>query len=164
MTYKVDITKSSEENGKAVRKLFGETEYVQPRVVLECTGVESSVCSAAYTVRRGGVLMVVGVGKSIMNNLPFMHISLAEVRNSWLCNFKSVEADLVQIDLRFINRYRDTWPAGIACVEGGLIDVKKLVSHVFPLEKAMEGLTLSSDPRNGCIKVQIVDDTETTFF
>ncbi|CAM1504269.1 Fc.00g018600.m01.CDS01 [Cosmosporella sp. VM-42] len=146
MTYQVDIRKSAEENGKTVRKLFGETEYAQPQVVLECTGVESSVCSAAFTVRRGGVLMVVGVGKSVMNNLPFMHLSLAE------------------IDLRFINRYRDTWPAGIACIEGGLIDVKKLVSHIFPLEKALEGLTLSSDPKNGCIKVQIVDNIETSFF
>ncbi|KAF7545600.1 hypothetical protein G7Z17_g9050 [Cylindrodendrum hubeiense] len=145
-TYHVDITKSNEENGQAVRKLFGETEYVQPRVALECTGIESSVCSAAFMVRRGGLLMVIGVGKSVMNNLPFMHLSLAE------------------IDLRFINRYRDTWPAGIACIEGGLVDVKKLVSHIFPLEKALEGLTLSSDPRNGCIKVQIVDDNETTFF
>jgi L-iditol 2-dehydrogenase len=45
-----------------------------------------------------------------------------------------------------------------------LVDVKKLVSHVFPLEKAEEGLTLSSDPRNGCIKVQIVDEAETTYF
>lgn len=50
-------------------------------VVFECTGIESSVCSAAYMVRRGGVLMVVGVGRSIMNNLPFMHLSLAEVCN-----------------------------------------------------------------------------------
>lgn len=78
-TYQVDITKSNEENGLAVRKLFGETEYVQPRVALECTGIESSVCSAAFMVRRGGLLMVIGVGKSIMNNLPFMHLSLAEV-------------------------------------------------------------------------------------
>jgi len=30
-------------------------------------------------VRRGGVVCVIGVGKSVMNNLPFMHISLAEV-------------------------------------------------------------------------------------
>ncbi|KAJ3529178.1 hypothetical protein NM208_g9876 [Fusarium decemcellulare] len=146
MTYQVDITKTAEENGKAVRKLFGESEYVQPRVALECTGVESSVCSAAFMVRRGGILMVVGVGKSVMHNLPFMHLSLAEIQ------------------LRFINRYKDTWPAGIACIEGGLIDVKKLVSHVFPLEEALEGLTLSSDPKNGCIKVQIVDETETTYF
>lgn len=88
MTYQVDLKKSNEENGHAVRKLFGETEYIQPRVVLECTGIESSVCSAAYTVRRGGVLMVIGVGKSIMNNLPFMHISLAEVcYNSLLQSF-----------------------------------------------------------------------------
>lgn len=78
-TYQVDTTKSNEENGKNVRSLFGETEYVQPRVVFECTGIESSVCSAAFMVRRGGVLMVVGVGRSIMNNLPFMHLSLAEV-------------------------------------------------------------------------------------
>lgn len=42
--------------------------------------------------------------------------------------------------------------------------MKKLVSHVFPLEKALEGLTLSSDPKNGCIKVQIVDEMETTYF
>ncbi|UZP44212.1 hypothetical protein NXS19_012024 [Fusarium pseudograminearum] len=145
-TYQVDTTKSNEENGKNVRSLFGETEYVQPRVVFECTGIESSVCSAAFMVRRGGVLMVVGVGRSIMNNLPFMHLSLAEIQ------------------IRFINRYKDTWPAGIACLEGGLVDAKKLVTHVFPLEQALEGLTLSSDPKNGCIKVQIVDDTETAFF
>jgi L-iditol 2-dehydrogenase len=78
-TYQVDTTKTNEENGKNVRGLFGETEYVQPRVVFECTGIESSVCSAAFMVRRGGILMVVGVGRSIMNNLPFMHLSLAEV-------------------------------------------------------------------------------------
>ncbi|KAI5462350.1 chaperonin 10-like protein [Mariannaea sp. PMI_226] len=147
LTYQVDPKKSHEENGKGVRKLFGETEYVQPRLVLECTGIESSVCSAAYMVRRGGVLMVIGVGRPIMNNVPFMHLSLAE------------------IDLRFINRYRDTWPAGIALIEGGLVpDVKKLVSHVFPIEKAKEGLELSSDPKNGTIKVHIVDETETVFF
>lgn len=54
-TYRVDVTKSGEENAAEVRKLFGDSEYVQPRVALECTGIESSVCSAAYMVRRGGV-------------------------------------------------------------------------------------------------------------
>jgi L-iditol 2-dehydrogenase len=38
------------------------------------------------------------------------------------------------------------------------------VSHVFPLEQALEGLTFSSDLKNGSIKVQIVDETETTYF
>jgi L-iditol 2-dehydrogenase len=47
--------------------------------VLECTGVENSIVTAAYTARRGGTVMVIGVGREIMNNLPFMHLSLGEV-------------------------------------------------------------------------------------
>lgn len=79
-TYQVNTKLGAEDNAKEIRRLFGEGEYVQPRVVLECTGVESSVCTAAFAVRRGGCLMVVGVGRAVMNNLPFMHLSLAEVR------------------------------------------------------------------------------------
>ncbi|KAK8033718.1 hypothetical protein PG991_003116 [Apiospora marii] len=119
-------------------------EYAAPPTVLECTGVESSVVLATFAVRRGGVVCVIGVGKSVMNNLPFMHISLAE------------------IDLRFINRYRDTWPAGLACLSGGILDVKKLVSHVFPLERALEAMDVCSDLGNGSIKVQIVDEVAAT--
>ncbi|CAL5875285.1 uncharacterized protein PFLUO_LOCUS9590 [Penicillium psychrofluorescens] len=141
VTYQVDLSKDAQENARAIRFLFGENEYVAPETVLECTGVESSVCTAAYTARRGGTVMVIGVGKTIMNNLPFMHLSLAE------------------IDLRFINRYRDTWPPAIACLSGGILDLKKLVSHVFPLEKAQDALHLCVDPRNGSIKVLVVDDT-----
>ena len=79
ITYQVDRTKDAQGNAEAIRALFGSHEYVAPETVLECTGVESSVCTAAYTARRGGTVMVIGVGKAIMNNLPFMHISLAEV-------------------------------------------------------------------------------------
>jgi L-iditol 2-dehydrogenase len=79
IVYEVDRTKDAQGNAKAIRALFGSTEYFAPETILECTGVESSVCTAAYTVRRGGTVMVIGVGKAIMNNLPFMHISLSEV-------------------------------------------------------------------------------------
>lgn len=82
VTYQVDLSKDAQENARAIRFLFGENEYVAPETVLECTGVESSVCTAAYTARRGGTVMVIGVGKTIMNNLPFMHLSLAEVSSS----------------------------------------------------------------------------------
>ncbi|RHZ60778.1 hypothetical protein CDV55_105417 [Aspergillus turcosus] len=142
MTYQVDPGKDAQGNAQAIRALFGESEYVAPETVLECTGVESSVCTAAYTARRGGVVVVIGVGKAIMNNLPFMHISLAE------------------IDLRFINRYRDTWPSAIACLSGGILDLKKLVSHVFPLERAKDALQLCADSRNGSIKVTVVDEVD----
>lgn len=77
--YQVDTSLDAKGNANAIRALFGATEYDAPETILECTGVESSVITAAYTVRRGGDVMVVGVGKSVMNNLPFMHISLSEV-------------------------------------------------------------------------------------
>ncbi|EEY20436.1 sorbitol dehydrogenase [Verticillium alfalfae VaMs.102] len=149
LTYRVDPSLGAEGNGKAIRALFGtETagEYVAPRTVLECTGVESSVCAAAFAVRRGGTVMVIGVGREVMNNLPFMHISLSEIK------------------LDFINRYRDTWAPGIQCLSGGILKLDKLISHTFPLEKAEEALTLSSDVRNGSIKVQIVDEFESPLF
>ncbi|CAK7207478.1 hypothetical protein SEUCBS139899_010288 [Sporothrix eucalyptigena] len=150
-TYRVNPALKHEEQARNILALFGvntqddpRSEANAPRSILECTGIESSVITACFVARRGGAVTVIGVGKPTMNNLPFMHISLAE------------------IDLRFINRYRGTWPAGIACLDGGIINLKELVSHTYPLEQAAEALGVCSDTRNGSIKVQIVDDVEAT--
>lgn len=66
-TWMVDGRLSEVDNAERVRRLFGskggrdvekgvpdEDEYLAPQVVLECTGVESSVATAAYVCRRGG--------------------------------------------------------------------------------------------------------------
>jgi L-iditol 2-dehydrogenase len=83
--YQVDRNVDAKDNAKRIRTLFdfeSVGEYGAPETVLECTGVENSVVTAAYTARRGGTVMVIGVGREIMHNLPFMHLSLAEVRSS----------------------------------------------------------------------------------
>lgn len=134
-------------------------EYDMPQLVLECTGVESSIATAAYTVRRGGCINVVGVSPRItIDQVPFMHLSLAEIK------------------LVFINRYHDTWPAAVRAVEGGLIDqarLESLVTHRFALEDAVAAMRLVGDGGRGgrhqevlaeggktraVVKVQIVDD------
>jgi L-iditol 2-dehydrogenase len=68
-----------------------------------------------------------------------------------------------QIDLKFINRYRDTWPAGLQCLGGGILDLKPLVSHTFPLEEAIKALHTCADLSNGSIKVQILDEVDAKF-
>ncbi|KAI5202257.1 sorbitol dehydrogenase [Aureobasidium subglaciale] len=141
-TFQVDRNASAEDNAKNIRKLFGEHEYGAPETVLECTGVESSIVTGAFAVRRGGTVMVIGVGRPVVNNIPFMHLSLGE------------------INLKFINRYTDTWPAGIAAVKGKLMDLKPLVSHVFKLEEAVEAMNICADLSQGSIKVQIVDEVD----
>lgn len=79
ITYEVDRTKDLKGNAEAIHALFGSGEYVATETILECTGVESSVYTAAYTARRGGTVIAIGVAIAIMKNLPFMHTSLAEV-------------------------------------------------------------------------------------
>ncbi|KAM0554933.1 hypothetical protein ACHAPJ_006669 [Fusarium lateritium] len=157
LTYQVDPKDSPEETASHIRDLFERegrkvgaprTEYDMPQVVLECTGFETSIATAAYTVRRGGSINVVGVSsKPLVNNIPFMHISLAEIQ------------------LRFINRYYDTWPAAIRAIEGGLIDRTKfesLITDQFSLENAVQALEFAANSNKRedgriTVKIQIVD-------
>lgn len=155
-TYHVRLNKTPLESAEEIRQIFGcgggrdvskalpaENEYEAPSTVLECTGIEISVATAAYSCRRAGLVMVVGVGRSIMNNLPFMHLSLAE------------------IELKFINRYADTWPAGIKALSGGqVLNLDALVTHIFPLERALDAFDVCADRTKQSIKVQIVDNVE----
>lgn len=154
-TYQVALDKTTEENAQAIRGLFKgtsskeELDYDVPQLVLECTGIESSIATAGYTVRRGGTVNVVGVSaKPLINNIPFMHMSMSEVQ---LC---------------FINRYNDSWPAAIRAVTGNLISHEKLeqlITHRFPLTEAVQAMELVggvTKRKEGemMIKVQIVDD------
>ena len=111
----------------------------EPDVALECTGAESSIGAAIEAVRFGGTVFVVGVGKSEMA-FPFMRMSTREV------------------DVRFQYRYANTWPRAIRLVEAGVLsDVRKLVTHRFSIEEAVQAFETSADPKSGAIKVQITN-------
>ncbi|KYG43617.1 hypothetical protein M433DRAFT_175854 [Acidomyces richmondensis BFW] len=142
-TFQIDPTASSSQVADAIRHTFGQEEETAPSIVLECTGVESSIITGVRCCRRSGTVMVIGVGLETMNNLPFMHISLAE------------------INLRFTNRYtRVDWVAGInALANNNVLNLDKLVTHTFPLEQALEAMQTCTDRSSKSIKVQIVDDT-----
>lgn len=75
----VDLTKSPEQMALKIREVVREQGGDVPRVVFECTGVQSSVVTASFVPRPAGEVIVIGVGKSVMNELPFMHLSMAEV-------------------------------------------------------------------------------------
>ncbi|KAF8916318.1 chaperonin 10-like protein [Mucidula mucida] len=108
------------------------------KLSLECTGVESSISTAIFSVQFGGQVFVIGVGKS-EQKFPFMHLSANE------------------IDLKFQYRYADQYPKAIRLVAGGLINLKPLVTHRFALEEAVSAFHVAADPAQGAIKVQIQD-------
>ncbi|GIZ42048.1 hypothetical protein CKM354_000532800 [Cercospora kikuchii] len=140
VTFQIDPSKPAEETAKAVVKALEDAGGEQPRVVYECTGVQGSVVTACYMPRAAGEVMVIGVGKPIMNDLPFMHMSLAEV------------------DLKFINRYHHSWPSAIRLLQHKVIDLQPLVTHRYKLEEADKALAASADRNSGSVKIHIEDN------
>ncbi|PLN83269.1 putative xylitol dehydrogenase XdhB [Aspergillus taichungensis] len=144
--YKVQPKLSAEENATGIIAAFndGQTtgpDILRPRLALECTGVESSVASAIWSVKFGGKVFVIGVGKNEMT-IPFMRLSTQE------------------IDLQYQYRYCNTWPRAIRLVQSGVINLKKLVTHRYTLEDALKAFDTASNPRTGAIKVQIMSSEE----
>lgn len=145
-TYKVQIGLSAEQNAEGIINVFNDGQgsgpgALRPRIAMECTGVESSVASAIWSVKFGGKVFVIGVGKNEMT-VPFMRLS------TW------------EIDLQYQYRYCNTWPRAIRLVMNGVIDLKKLVTHRFLLEDAIKAFETAANPKTGAIKVQIMSSED----
>lgn len=145
-TYKVQIGLSAEQNAEGIINVFNDGQgsgpgALRPRIAMECTGVESSVASAIWSVKFGGKVFVIGVGKNEMT-VPFMRLS------TW------------EIDLQYQYRYCNTWPRAIRLVRNGVIDLKKLVTHRFLLEDAIKAFETAANPKTGAIKVQIMSSED----
>ena len=145
-TYKVQTGLSAEQNAEGIINVFNDGQgsgpgALRPRIAMECTGVESSVASAIWSVKFGGKVFVIGVGKNEMT-VPFMRLS------TW------------EIDLQYQYRYCNTWPRAIRLVRNGVIDLKKLVTHRFLLEDAIKAFETAANPKTGAIKVQIMSSED----
>ncbi|RHZ49740.1 NAD(P)-dependent alcohol dehydrogenase [Aspergillus thermomutatus] len=145
-TYKVQFGLSAEEQANAIINVFNDgqgsgPDALRPRLALECTGVESSVASAIWSVKFGGKVFVIGVGKNEMT-IPFMRLSTQE------------------IDLQYQYRYCNTWPRAIRLIQNGVINLKRLVTHRFALEDALKAFETAANPKTGAIKVQIMSSEE----
>lgn len=132
-TLQVDRLLTPEKFAARVAELGGG---VEPALAIECTGAEPSIASAIQAVKFGGKVFIIGVGKDEIK-IPFMRLSTREV------------------DLQFQYRYANTWPRAIRILSGGVIDLKKLVTHRYGLEDAVEAFKTAADPKTGAIKVQI---------
>ena len=132
-TLKVEKGDTPEQFAEKAVKL---ADGVEPAICMECTGVESSISGAIHAAKFGGKVFVIGVGRSEIN-IPFMRLSTREV------------------DLQFQYRYSNTWPRAIRLLRGGVVDLKKLVTHRFKLEDAVQAFHVAADPKQGGIKVMI---------
>jgi L-iditol 2-dehydrogenase len=60
-----------------------------------------------------------------------------------------------ELTLQWCRRFRHDFPRAIRLVSGGKIDVGRILTHSFPLEKSREAFELVSHPRDNVLKVSI---------
>ncbi|KAK3739023.1 hypothetical protein QZH41_010481 [Actinostola sp. cb2023] len=129
-TIKVE-SRDGKEVAKKVMEVMGPADKT-----IECTGAESSIHTGIYATKSGGVLVIVGMGKSEIN-LPI------------------VDALVREVDIRGIFRYVNCYPTALALVASGAVNVKPLVTHHFKLEDSLQAFETSRTGAGGAIKVII---------
>lgn len=94
---------------------------VEPTVFLECSGHPASSRDGIRAVARAGRVVLVGMGGDELA-LPLSHVQARE------------------IEVTGTFRYANTWPAAIALAAGGRVDVDRLVTGHFPLDRTLDAL------------------------
>jgi L-idonate 5-dehydrogenase len=103
-------------------------------VLYECSGAAPALTAGIMAMRPRGVIVQLGLGGDMP--LPMMAITAKE------------------LDLRGSFRFHPEFATGVGLMQKGLIDVKPLITHTLPLDRAEEAFTLASD-RTQAMKAQI---------
>jgi len=105
----------AEESANKINELMGGA----PDVTLECTGAGPAVSLAIYAAKMGGVVCLVGMG-SVPATVPLTYAITKELT--------------LQTSLRYANCY----PLALSLIADGKVDPKPMITHRFPLEKALD--------------------------
>lgn len=93
-----------------------------PQVLLECSGYAPAIGAAIRALDRAGRAVLVGMGGAEIP-LPLQAVQEKE------------------LEVTGTFRYANTWPTAIALVEAGRVDVDRLVTGRYGLDRAEEALT-----------------------
>ena len=94
-------------------------------VAFEAAGENPAVDTAIQTCKPGGAVVLCGIP--------------GEERTS----FEAAPARRKGLTIRMVRRMKHTYPRAIRLVESGLVDVRSMVTHKFPLEQAAEAFRLA---------------------
>ena len=94
-------------------------------VAFDAAGVQDAVDDAFAAVRPGGKVILAGIPD---NDRTYFSASIARRKG---------------LTIKLVRRMKHTYPRAIELVSKGLVDVRSLVSHCFPLEEAREAFRVA---------------------
>lgn len=106
-------------------------------VAFEAAGAPETPEQAAAVVRIGGKVVVGGIPSD-----DTMTMTASTVRRKGLT-------------IKLVRRMKHVYPRAIVMVQKGLVDVKPLVTHLFPLERIAEAFDLVVDYDDGVLRALI---------
>ena len=106
-------------------------------VAIETAGAVATTQQCIHAVRNGGVVVWVGLGEE-----TFFPVDV-------------LAAVCKEIDIRGLFRYANCYPAAIRMVAEGQADVKSLITHRYPLDRAPQALAFNAKPAKNRIKTMI---------
>ena len=106
-------------------------------VAFEAAGAAETPDQAAAMVRPGGTVVVAGIPTE-----DEMRLTASTIRRKGLT-------------IKMVRRMKHTYPRAIRMVHQGMVDVKSLVTHTFPLERVMEAFDTVAAYDDGVIKAVV---------
>ncbi|OWV97575.1 L-idonate 5-dehydrogenase [Rhizobium sp. R72] len=103
-------------------------------VLYECSGAAPALVAGIHALRPRGVIAQLGLGGEM--SLPMMAITAKE------------------LDLRGSFRFHEEFTVAVRLMQGGLIDVKPLITHTLSLVDALKAFEIASD-KGQSMKTQI---------
>ena len=94
---------------------------------VDASGAASAVRSGLESLRPGGRAVLVGMG------LPEIPFPVTRIQNK-------------ELTLTGVFRYANTWPAAIALVSSGLVDLDGMVTATYGLDRVQDALESTADP------------------
>lgn len=107
-------------------------------VVFEAAGSLTTQRQAFHIVKRGGVIVLVGMPSQIANEVPLLDLIMREC------------------DVRGVFRYANVYGQAVALTSTGRVNLLPMVTHRFSLERAREALETADAQKERAIKVMIM--------
>jgi L-iditol 2-dehydrogenase len=113
------------QDGDERNQIFSATHRDGVDVALEIAGENAAVETAIETVKPGGRVVLCGI--------PSLNV----------ISFNASSARRKGLSIMMVRRMKHVYPRAIKMVESGQVDVRTIVSHRFPLERASEAFDLA---------------------
>lgn len=106
-------------------------------LAFETAGAKPTIRSTVYLVKRGGTVVMVGMGADAIVEYDMGALVFNE------------------ITIRSVFRYRNLYPAAVKLVSSGAIDVKGVVSDIFPFAECDKAFRECVEHKNTIVKGSI---------